>query len=169
MQNRIRFEKFLSDDDFQYYSDLVSNEKVMIMNYGRAFTLDEANLAYKGMLKNNKRHEAYGYLKVFEKAANIFIGIGALTINNDFTEAEIKYMLLPDYWGKGFGSEIVKELLQKTEKTKSIHKVTAIMDPNNSASQKILLNNGFVSCKIFKIDDGSLAEMHSKEIIHSGP
>ena len=35
MQNRIYFKKFLSDDDFQYYLDLVSNEKVMVMNYGR--------------------------------------------------------------------------------------------------------------------------------------
>lgn len=166
MQNRIYFKKFLSDDDFQYYLDLVSNEKVMVMNYGRVFTLEEANLTYKGMLKNNKSDEAFGYFIVFEKATNTFIGLGAIIINNDFSEAEVEYMLLPNYWGKGYGREIVRELIKKAEKIKSIHKVTAITDPNNSASKKILLNNGFVSCEILEIDDGSLAEMFSKEIIH---
>lgn len=166
MQNRIYFKKFLSEDDFQYYLDLVSNEEVMVMNYGRAFTLEESNLTYKSMLKNNKNSEAFGYFKVFEKGTNVFIGSGAITLNNDFTEAEIEYMLMPDYWGKGYGSEIVRNLLKKAEETKVIHKVIAITDPNNLVSKKILFNNGFVSCKIFEIDDGSLAEMHSKEIIH---
>lgn len=166
MNNRIYFEKFLSEDDFQYYLDLVSNEEVMVMNYGRVFTLEESNLTYKGILKNNKNYENFGYFKVFEKDTNVFIGSGAITLNDDFTEAEIEYMLMPDYWGKGYGSEIVRNLLKKAEETKSIHKVIAITDHNNLVSKKILFNNGFVSCKIFEIDDGSLAEMHSKEIIH---
>lgn len=166
MQNRIYFEKFLCEDDFQYYLDLVSNEKVMVMNYGRVFTLIESNLIYKRMLKSNKNYEAFGYFKVFEKDTNAFIGSSAITLNNDFTEAEIEYMLMPDYWGKGYGSEIVMNLLKKAEETKSIHKVIAITDPNNLPSKKILFNNGFVSCKIFEIDDGSLAEVHSKEIIY---
>jgi hypothetical protein len=69
----------------------------MIMNYRRVFALEEANLTYKGILKNNKNHEAFGYFKVFEKATNALIGLGEITINNDFTEAEIEYMLMPDY------------------------------------------------------------------------
>ncbi len=164
MQNRIYFEKFICEDDFQYYLDLVSNEEVMLMNYGRVFTLEESKLTYKGMLKNNKNYEAFGYFKVFEKDTNAFIGLGAITLNNDSAEAEIEYMLMPDYWGKGYGSEIVRNLLKKAEETNSIHKVIAITDPNNLISKKILHNNGFVSSKIFKIDDGSLAEMHSKVI-----
>lgn len=164
MQNRIYFEKFVSDDDFRYYLNLVSNEKVMVMNYGRVFTLEEANLIYKSMLKNNEDYEGFGYFKVFEKAANDFIGSGAITINNDFSEAEIEYMLMPDYWEKGYGSEIVRELLKKVEGAKGIYKVIAITDPDNLASKKILLNNGFKPYKVFEIDDGSLAEMHRKEI-----
>ena len=136
------------------------------MNYGRVFTIDESILTYKGIMINNKNYEDFGYFKVFEKYTNNFIGIGAITINNDFSEAEIEYMLIPDYWGKGYGSEIVRNLLKKSEETKRIHKVIAITDPNNFVSKKILFNNGFVSSKIFEIEDGSLAEMHSKEIMH---
>ena len=166
MNNRIYFEKFISKNDFKYYLDLVSNKEVMAMNYGRVFTIDESILTYKGIMINNKSYEVFGHFKVFEKNTKNFIGLGAITINNDFSEAEIEYMLIPDYWGKGYGSEIVTNLLKKAEETKSIHKVIAITDPNNLVSKKILFNNGFVAGKIFKIEDGSLAEVHSKEIIH---
>lgn len=44
------------------------------MNYGRVFTLEEANLICKSMLKNNEDYEGFGYFKVFEKATSAFIG-----------------------------------------------------------------------------------------------
>lgn len=84
MQNRLYYEKFLPDGDFKYYLDLVLNEKVMVMNYGRVFTMEEANLTYKGMLKNNKKHEDFGLFKVFEKSTNTFIGYSGIIINKDF-------------------------------------------------------------------------------------
>ena len=169
MKNKIYFEKFLSEDDFKYFLNLVSNEKIMVMNYGRVFSLEEAKKCYKRLLQNNKKNEGFGSFKVFEMDTNIFIGLGALEISGDLTEAEVEYMLLPEYWGKGYGSEIVRELIKKAEETPSILQVIGIIDPNNIASKKILLNNGFVSCKKYEIDDGSPAELLSKKIIHPVP
>lgn len=167
MESRIRFDKFSSDDEFHYFLDLASNEKVEVMNYGRVFTLEEAKQMYEGMLKQNKMHENFGYFKVFEKTSNIFIGLGALTVNDNLTHGEIEYMLLPEYWNKGFGSEIARELLKKAEETKSILEVTATIDPNNIGSKKILLNNGFVSFKLSQnLDDGSPIEIFNKKIVH---
>lgn len=164
LDKRIYFEKILSQDDFKYFLDLVSNEKVMIMNYGRVFTLEEAKKVYKGILEKNEIHEEFGQFKVFEATTNNFIGLGGLIISDDFTKAEIEYLLLPEYWGIGYGSEIVRELLNKAEGMKSIQQVTGIIDPNNIASRKILLKNGFLSCKVYEIEDGSLAEVLSKKI-----
>jgi len=165
MNNRIYFEKILSQDDFEYFLDLVSNEKVMVMNYGRVFTLEEAKKVYKGLLEKNKIHQDFGQFKIFEVTTNAFIGLGGLIISDDFTEAEVEYLLLPDYWGMGYGSDIVRELLNKAEGMKSIQQVTGIIDPSNIASRKILIKNGFISCKVYEIDDGSLAEVLSKKII----
>lgn len=83
---------------------------------------------------------------------------------DDFTEAEVEYLLLLEYWGMGYGSEILRELLNKAEEMKSIQQVIGMIDPNNIASRKILLKNGFVSCKIYEIDDGSLTEVLSKNL-----
>ncbi|WP_051931452.1 GNAT family N-acetyltransferase [Clostridium sp. KNHs214] len=166
MTSRVYFKKFISEEDFKYFSKLVFNEKIMVMNYGRVFTMDEAKNYYKYLLENNETHDDFGNFKVFESSANSFIGMCASTISSDLKEAEIEYMLLPEYWRKGYGSEIVDNLLNMIEETKSIEKVTAITDPNNVGSRKILLKNGFVSCKVYKIDDGSLAERFSKKIMH---
>ncbi|WP_291582250.1 GNAT family N-acetyltransferase [Clostridium sp. UBA6640] len=166
--SRIYFKKFLSEDDFQYFFRLVSNEKVMVMNYGRIFSMEEAKKCYEGLLEKGRKEESFGGFKVFENSTNTFIGLGALLVNENFTEVEVEYSLLPECWGKGYGSEIVEKLLNKAKETKGIQRATAIIDPNNIASKKILLKNGFTSCKLYEIDDGSLAEMFIKKIIYKG-
>ena len=108
MTNRLYFKKFLSEDDFEDFLILVSNEKAMVMNYGRVFSLDEAKNWYRRLLGNNSIHNDFGSFKVFEKDTDTFIGSCSLSINDDFTEAEVEYLLLPEYWGKGYGTEIAK-------------------------------------------------------------
>lgn len=164
MMNRIYVEKFLSDEDFKQYFILVSNEKVMAMVTERAIPLDEARSNFKLLLERNKRHKAFGSFKVFETTTNNFIGLAMLKINeDDLSEAELGYLLLPEFWRKGYGSEIAKMQLNKAKELKVLHRITAIIDPNNIASKKILLSNGFISEKICKID-GLPGEILSKTI-----
>jgi len=158
------FEKFSSEDDFEYFFKLVSNEKIMTMNFGRVFTLEEAKKYYEKVLSINEKSKDLGQFKVFEGSNKDFIGLGAIVANEDLTEVEIEYLLLPDYWGKGYGSSIAETLVSMASGVKSIKKVTAIADPNNMGSKKILLKNGFVSSEIYEIDDGSLAEIFHKTI-----
>lgn len=84
---------------------------------------------------------------------NNFIGLAKLKVEEKLSkEAELGYMLLPEYWGKGIGSEIARLLIEKAKEEKQLNKVTAIIDPNNIPSRKILINNGFVSDKLCEID-----------------
>jgi RimJ/RimL family protein N-acetyltransferase len=105
---------------------------------------------------------------VFLKGTSTYIGLGALVVNDDVTEGELEYLLLPEYWGQGYGSEIAEELLKIAEAANSIRTIEASIDPNNIGSRKILLNNGFVSCKLYENpDDDSPVEMLSKKIVHT--
>ncbi|WP_017415250.1 GNAT family N-acetyltransferase [Clostridium tunisiense] len=164
MNNQMYFEKFSSEDDFEYFFKLVSNEKIMTMNFGRVFTLEEAKKYYEKVLSINEKSKDLGQFKVFEGSNKDFIGLGAIVANEDVTEVEIEYLLLTDYWGKGYGCSIAETLVSMASGVKSIKKVTAIADPNNIGSKKILLKNGFVSSEIYEIDDGSLAEIFHKTI-----
>ena len=158
MGNRIYLDKFSGNNDFKFFKELTSNKELMEMNYGRIFTDIESQKCYKRITANNKNHDNLGSFKVFELESNNFIGMGAILAYNTNSEADIEYSLLPQYWHKGYGTEIAQHLLDLVKNMTSINVVTATIDPNNIGSRKILLKLGFKHVKSNKIDDGSLAE-----------
>ena len=152
MERRICLEKFTTMDFDKYYK-LVGDENVMSMITEGAIPLDEAMKNYKLLLKNNESHKSFGNFKVIEVSTNKFIGSALLKVKEkSSTEAEIGYMLLPTYWGKGIGGEVARLLIEKAKHETQINKITAIIDPNNIASRRILINNGFTSEKVSEMD-----------------
>lgn len=152
IERRIYIEKF-TPMDFDKYYKLVSDENVMSMITERAIPLDEAMKNYNLLLKNNELHKSFGNFKVIEASTNNFIGSALLRVKEkNSTEAEIGYMLLPTYWGKGIGGELARMLIDKAKYETEINKITAIIDPNNTTSRKILINNGFTSEKVCEMD-----------------
>jgi len=152
MEKRIYLEKF-TPVDFDKFYELVSNEKVMAMITERAIPLDEAMKTYNLSLNNNELHKSFGSFKIIENSTNKFIGSALLRVKEkNSTEAELGYMLLPSYWGKGIGSVVAELLIEKAKEEKQLNKITAIIDPNNIASRKILIKNGFTSEKVCEID-----------------
>lgn len=141
-----------TENDFELYYSLVSNKKVMSMITEYAISIETARKNFEKILKRNARFEKFGSFKIYHDITNEFLGSGNLTINKDNNnEAEIGYMLLPKYWGKGFGSEIASALV-KMATDGGLIKLTAIIDPNNVASRKILISLGFHSLKVCEID-----------------
>lgn len=70
--------------------------------------------------------------------------IGHYRINPEHFRAEIGYMLLPEYQGKGITSEAIKEVINYGFKVMKLHSIEAIIDPENFGSEKVLQKNGFV-------------------------
>ncbi|RTZ03727.1 N-acetyltransferase [Flavobacterium bomense] len=70
--------------------------------------------------------------------------IGHYRIKPEHYRAEIGYMLLPEYHGKGIISEAVKEAVNYGFQIMKLHSIEAMIDPDNDASAKILEKNGFV-------------------------
>ena len=163
IEYRIDIRKF-TEKDFQEYYQLVSNEKIMSMITGRALQREETEERYKRLLDGNRIHEAFGSFMVFEKKSGCFLGYGKMVLDTENkTEAETGYMLFPEYWGRGYATEITKLLVEKAEKAGILDRVTAIIDPENTASRSVLLKNGFVSEKICDID-GLPGEIFGKNL-----
>ncbi|PEY32194.1 GNAT family N-acetyltransferase [Bacillus cereus] len=149
--HRLNLKKF-EVTDFKEYFQLVSNEQVMAQITERAIPLKEAQVNYQKLLERNEKHELYGSYKVYDSITNEFIGLGHLTLNEkEREEAEIGYMILPTYWGKGYGTTIAKQLIELAKQTKA-NVLKAIIDPENIPSRKILIKQGFTSEKICEID-----------------
>lgn len=71
-------------------------------------------------------------------------------IHKQHHRAELGYMIHPSHWGKGYVSEAVKALLDYGFDDLKCHSLEAIIDPLNTASERVLLKAGFVKEGHFK-------------------
>ncbi|WP_100404083.1 GNAT family N-acetyltransferase [Bacillus sp. FJAT-42315] len=149
--HQLNYKKFEAKD-FNDYFRLVSNEQVMAQITERAIPLEEAQADYEKLLERNGQHELYGSYKVYDSSSGEYIGLGHVTLNEDrIEEAEIGYMLLPAYWGKGYGSTIAEQLIELAKQTE-VKILKAIIDPGNIPSRKILIKQRFTSEKVCEMD-----------------
>ena len=161
MQKRIAFKRIESESDFAPFTQLVLNEQVMRMDMGRAFTPEEAETYFAFILRYNRENPDTGTYLVF--ANDAFIGVGALYCRPE--GAEIEYMLLPEFWNRGYATEIVSELLKIARGKPEIHQIRAMMDPKNAASRRVLIKNGFVYETTERIaEDNTDAEIYSIQL-----
>ena len=145
MKSGIYLEKLLPQD-FESFCALTGNEKVMAMITERPLSKEEALKKFNYFLENNKLHKSFGSFKVLEVGRSKLLGFAKLEITKEKPEeAEIGYMLLPEFWGRGFGNEIAEHLLEMARLNPLLKRVYANTDPENTASRKILLKNGFTS------------------------
>jgi len=152
MKDRIRLKKIVSED-LESFCAMVGNEKVMAMITERALTRAEAEKKFGNMLQNSGLDPLYGSFRVVEKKSTDLIGYAKLEITwEKRDEAELGFMLLPVFWGLGLGSEIARILLDVAKSDPRLKRVYAHIDPNNEASRKILVNNGFKTEKMGEID-----------------
>lgn len=158
MQRRIYLEKMLPED-FESFYTMVSNEKVMALITLRALSREEALKKFHELLKNSALHNSFGSYKVLERTGSRLLGMAKLEITpENLKEAELGFMLFPEFWGKGFGSEIAEILMKVAQSDPDLERVWANVDPDNMASRKILINNKFIS-EMVGIIDGLSSEI----------
>ncbi len=144
----------LTGQDFLLHFQLVSNAKVMKMISGKPMNEVEAKDKFTKILECNDLHPVFGYFKITNTQTGFFIGVAKLEIKEkESKEAEIGYLILPEFWGKGIVSKIAKDLLEIAKSERQLNSLFAIIDPENIASRKILEKNGF-QIKEFKDFDG---------------
>src|SRR6476660_6872490 len=79
------------------------------------------------------------------KGQREFIGIiGNFRIEPENYRAEIGYMLLPEFSGKGIVSEAIASAVRYGFDEMKLHSIEAIIDPGNIASARVLEKNNFI-------------------------
>ena len=82
---------------------------------------------------------------ISKKTESDMIGIiGFYRIQEANRRAEIGYMLLPEHHGKGILTRIVKEVINYGFKEMQLHSISAVIDPENCASARVLEKNNFI-------------------------
>jgi RimJ/RimL family protein N-acetyltransferase len=141
----------LSPGDFPLYASLATNEEVMKYITGNALTIDEAEHRFQKALEQTEKNPDAGIFIVRNKYDGEFIGISKLILLQE-NEAEVGYMLLPESWGNGFASEMVKCMLDLNKEKSIASEIIGIVDPENPASIRVLTKFGFKIYETGEID-----------------
>ena len=153
-----------SEIHFSDYLKLVSNIDVMAMITERAVPCDEAYRDFKLILDDNARHSGLGCYRITDDRQGNFIGLAKLaSVADQPKTAELGYMLLPEYGGRGIASQVATLLIEQARRNPEISSLIAIIDPANLASKKILTNNRFITLE-FRDFDGLPGEILQRAV-----
>ncbi len=130
--------------DYPLFHTLVTNEPAMRMNLGRPLTKAEAEQFFEAVKWENAKDSALGYYKVFTLAQGSpsFLGMGVLQQNDDYQAIEVEYMLLPQYWNRGYGTALLRASIGLAVSFQSSCDLIAILDPQNTYSKRMLCHAG---------------------------
>ncbi len=128
------------------YDDLLllyGNEKVR-KYLGGIVAKDEFDKKFNNFL-SAKLPECYWIIR--EKETCSFVGILSITKHHDQMHYEISYELNPDFWGKGYGTEVVEKGIEFTFSKLGLKELYAETQKNNIQSINLLEKIGmkFVS------------------------
>ena len=88
------------------------------------------------------QHPGLGVWATLEKRSGECIGFHLLNHIRDETLIQVGYRLFPDYWERGYATEMTVALLRYGYADLGLPSICAITHPDNSGSQRVLLKSG---------------------------
>jgi [ribosomal protein S5]-alanine N-acetyltransferase len=108
--------------------------------------LDHIDMITKGVLDN----EFINWAITLKDSDKLIGMICLLRMQPRNFRTEIGYILHPDFHGKGIMNEAIKMVISYAFEVLKFHSIEAVIDPENSASEKVLLKNDFIKEGYFK-------------------
>ena len=106
-----------------------------------------------GLITGFEQGESMGWAIAFKDKPTQMIG-NVVFWRMDFPNyrAEIGYLIDPAHWRKGLVSEALIEIIAFAFEEMKLHSIEANINPQNEASRRLLLKQGFVKEAYFKED-----------------
>ncbi|MEE9407803.1 MAG: GNAT family N-acetyltransferase [Polaribacter sp.] len=143
-------------EDLDAFHALESNPKVLKYATGNVKSLKENQIELIALIvKYSKSKNDFWIYAIERKSDHKFVGTLALV--KDGFDDEIGYRFLEEFWGKGYATELCKELLKYCKQI-GIQKLVGYVVDENIASSKILERFNFKKIKHFISDDIKLPE-----------
>ena len=107
----------------------------------------------------NYVRRGYGMFAIDLREGERAVGFCGLVHPGDQPEAEIKYALRQDQWGRGLATEAARALLAWGAAQCGLRRVIATAAPQNEASHRVLLKAGLRRGALRANDDGSHTQL----------
>ena len=146
----------IKDSDIPVIVDYAGNKKIAenTLNIPHPYTKKDAEFWISNATKGFKNGTQYTF-GIRLKPKNEFIGAIGLKVEPRFDRAEMGYWIAEKFWNQGFATEAVKAMLEYGFNTLELNKILATHLVENSASGKVMINNGMIK-------EGELKE-HTKK------
>ncbi|PNT92822.1 GNAT family N-acetyltransferase [Clostridium thermosuccinogenes] len=131
--NRCKLVK-LQETDYVDVKRLYSDVKVREF-LGGPVSEEEFNAKFERMIKS--KNDAI-YWVIRQRESSLFIGLISLALHHDGVSTEVSYQLLPEWWGKGYATEVVKEVIRYAFVEFRLAKVIAETQTANLLSCRLL-------------------------------
>lgn len=148
---RLTYKKFI-DTDLEDYKRQAMDYEVMKYIGGKALNEEETKQRFQKILNVNSLHDKLGIFAVREKEDGNVIGLakfvkynnaGVKTEENTDEVVEIGYALEPDFWGKGYATEITKYFTEYAKTLENVYELIGLADPENVKSINVLKKCGY--------------------------
>lgn len=126
----------LKSNDWELMTSLYTNVKVR-RYLGGVVNLPDIRLKFSEILEPDP-NKKYWAIRVKENSVVNKIGIVSLSRHHNNIDTEISYQLLPEWWNRGYGSEVVKAVIDRALTTYGLSRVIAETQINNIASCRLL-------------------------------
>ena len=135
----------LSENDVDEIIELRGNPENMVFIPRPLVATNEEALAHFKVIDDKINSNEGINWAITLKGNTKMIGLmGLYRIKPENFRAEIGYMILPQFNGKGYTSEAIKAIVTYGFQTMQLHSIEGIIDPRNLASERVLQKNGFV-------------------------
>ena len=137
--------------DVKEMFELRSNPETMKYIPRPLLTNHEEALAHIKMMEDKiETNEGINWAITIKGDDKMLGVIGHYRIKPEHYRAEVGYMILPEYHGKGITTEAVQCVVDYGFNTMQLHSIEGVIDPENDASQRVLQKCGFVKEAHFK-------------------
>lgn len=106
-------------------------------------TLEEAKKKIRTMRLSMQKKDNVNWALTLKDNDEMIGVMGFANVYHEHKRAEIGYMILEEHHGKGYLTEIFPKIIEYAFDTMGMHSLEAIIDPRNTASERVLIKLGF--------------------------
>jgi ribosomal-protein-alanine N-acetyltransferase len=96
------------------------------------------------VMQYSTNNPGFGRMAVLNKLSGEFVGSFAIIPIEQIDLMQLGYSLLPNFWGRGYATELVRHGLIYIFTSTDIEEIFGVTESLNTASQHVLLKSGFV-------------------------